>query len=137
MELNFIVNPYREYKDKFIMGSVEDIMQALDDHQLKIQSMLGSRYVGEIRESVEIWEKKLLLISEIIDEWLTCQRQWMYLENIFTAEDIQKQLPQETTKFIMVDKFWKDVMGKTNKRPLVYDCCANEELLRKFQKNNK
>jgi dynein heavy chain len=50
----------------------------------------------------------------------------MYLENIFTAEDIQKQLPQETTKFIMVDKFWKDVMGKTNKRPLVIDCCANE-----------
>lgn len=136
-ELNFIVNPYREYKDKFIMGSVEDVMQALDDHQLKIQSMLGSRYVGEIRESVEVWEKKLLLISEIIDEWLTCQRQWMYLENIFTAEDIQKQLPQETTKFIMVDKFWKDVMGKTNKRPLVYDCCVSEELLRKFQKNNK
>lgn len=61
----------------------------------------------------------------------------MYLENIFTAEDIQKQLPQETTKFIMVDKFWKDVMGKTNKRPLVIDCCANEQLLRKFQKNNK
>lgn len=38
--------PYREYKDKFIMGTVEDVMQALDDHQLKIQSMLGSRYVG-------------------------------------------------------------------------------------------
>ena len=36
-----------------------------------------------------------------------------------------------------VDKFWKDVMGKTNKRPLVVECCASEELLRKFQKNNK
>lgn len=28
-------------------------MQALDDHQLKIQSMMGSRYVAEIREEVE------------------------------------------------------------------------------------
>lgn len=54
---------------------------------------MGSRYVAEIREEVEKLEKKLMLISEIIDEWLTCQRQWMYLENIFSAEDIQKQLP--------------------------------------------
>lgn len=68
-------------------------MQTLDDHQLKIQSMMGSRFIVEIREKVEIIEKRLLLISEIIDEWLTCQRQWMYLENIFSAEDIQKQLP--------------------------------------------
>jgi dynein heavy chain, axonemal len=65
--LNFIVNNYREAKDKFIIGSVEEIMQTLDDHQLKIQSMMGSRYVAEIRESVEIIEKRLLLISEIID----------------------------------------------------------------------
>ena len=50
--LNFLVNSYRDYKDKFIIGSVEEIMQALDDHQLKVQSMLGSRYVGEIRASV-------------------------------------------------------------------------------------
>ena len=45
------------------MGSVEEIMQTLDDHQLKIQSMMGSRYVAEIRETVEIIEKRLLLIS--------------------------------------------------------------------------
>ena len=94
MELNFLVNNYRDDKNKFIIGSVEEIMQALDDHQLKVQSMMGSRYVGEIRGSVEVWEKKLLLISEIIDEWLSCQKQWMYLENIFNADDIQKQLPQ-------------------------------------------
>jgi len=30
----------------------------------------------------------LVLISDIIDEWLSCQRQWMYLENIFNADDI-------------------------------------------------
>lgn len=26
---------------------------------------------------------------------------------------------------------------KTFKRPLVYDCCSSEELLKKFQKNNR
>lgn len=31
-ELAFIVMPYRDYKDKFILGTVEDIIAALDDH---------------------------------------------------------------------------------------------------------
>lgn len=61
----------------------------------------------------------------------------MYLENIFSADDIQKQLPAETNKFMAVDKFWRDIMLKTNKRPLVQDCCNSEELLKKFQVNNK
>lgn len=50
--------------------------------------MLGTRFVAEIRPVVEEWERKLVLISDIIDEWLACQRQWMYLENIFNADDI-------------------------------------------------
>lgn len=81
--------------------------------------MLGTRFVQEIRPSVEEWEKKLVLISDIIDEWLTCQRNWMYLENIFNAPDIQKQLPVETAKFQQVDKFFRDIMVKTNKHPIV------------------
>jgi len=31
-QLIFIVNHYREAKDKFIIGSLEDITAALDDH---------------------------------------------------------------------------------------------------------
>jgi len=33
--------------------------------------MLGTRYVQAIRAKVEEWEKKLVLISDILDEWLT------------------------------------------------------------------
>ena len=84
------------------MAGIDDIITILDEHQMNIQTMLGTRFVADIREKVEKWEKKLVLISEIIEEWLSCQRQWMYLENIFNAEDIQKQLPQETSKFFQV-----------------------------------
>lgn len=43
--------------------------------------------------TLQHWEKKLSLLSETLDEWITTQRNWMYLETIFCAEDIQKQLP--------------------------------------------
>jgi dynein heavy chain len=58
--------------------------------------MLGSRYIQAVRDDVEIWDGKLNLVSEILDEWLNCQRNWMYLETIFSAPDIQKQMPAES-----------------------------------------
>ena len=136
-ELAFVVTSYREQKDKFIIQGVDEVISHLDDHLVSIQTMLGTRYVSEIRADVEAWQVKLVLISDIIDEWLTCQRQWMYLENIFNAEDIQKQLPSETADFIKVDKFWKETMLKANKRPIVQDNCNTDELLKKFQDSNK
>jgi len=36
--------------------------------------MLGSRYVVGIRDTVEEWDKKLKLIQDVIDEWLSCQK---------------------------------------------------------------
>ncbi len=38
-ELAFVVQPYRDTKDRYIIGTVEEIMAALDDHQLNVQTM--------------------------------------------------------------------------------------------------
>ena len=61
----------------------------------------------------------------------------MYLENIFNAEDIIKQLPQEAKLFQQVDKFWKDIMIRAKKNPLILDCCASDALLTRFQGANR
>ena len=61
----------------------------------------------------------------------------MYLENIFSAEDIQKQLPNESKLFQKVDRFWKDTMAKTHRNPSILETCASDGLLRRFQSNNK
>lgn len=35
-EMNFIVLNYKEQKDKFILGAVDEIIQTLDDHQVSV-----------------------------------------------------------------------------------------------------
>jgi len=32
---------------------------------------MGSKFVAEIRDQVEYWEKKLAYVSDVIDEWLS------------------------------------------------------------------
>ena len=57
------------------------------------------------------------LYMYIQDEWLECQRNWLYLESIFSAPDIQRQLPNEAKMFIQVDKSWKEIMRYVQKFP--------------------
>jgi dynein heavy chain len=135
-DTTFVVKNYRDTKDRFFITEIDDMITQLEDHQMSVQTMMGSKHVVEIRDIVEEWEKRLGYISDVVDEWLVFQRTWMYLENIFNSEDIQKQLPAESKQFMQVDKFWKDHMQRTKKNPLITDVCSSEALLGRFQSNN-
>lgn len=98
-EINFTVVGYRDQKERYIIADIEDLITALEDDTMTVSTMMGSKFVVEIKTSVETMERKLIYLSELIDEWLKFQKQWMYLENIFNAEDIIKQLPNEAKSF--------------------------------------
>ena len=134
---NFMVNNHREQADVFILGSLEEVTLQLEDSQVALQTILASRFVGGIRDEVEEWEKKLSLLSEMLDEWLTCQRSWMYLENIFSADDIQKQLPAEAQRFMKINKFFMDRMRKCSENPNVIFQITTPNLLDTFLDANK
>ena len=138
----FTVMNHREQHNLFILGSLEEIFVLLEDNQVTLQTMLGSRFIKDIQDAVEEWAKKLATLSETLDEWVACQRTWMYLENIFGAEDIQKQLPAESQKFLVVDRSWKAIMNRTNVDPHVLltlqplDPASETPLLTTFVLNN-
>jgi dynein heavy chain len=111
--LEFEVMNYKDRNDTFILGGIEPVMEALDDGLVTLNTILGSRFCAPIRHEVTRWQKKLVLLSDTLDEWLLCQKQWMYLETIFSAADIQRQLPGESKRFFDVDKSFRQIMGET------------------------
>ncbi|NWX90356.1 DYH10 protein, partial [Nothoprocta pentlandii] len=108
----------------FILGSVDEIIQILDDNTVNLQSISGSRFVGPFLSTVHHWEKTLSLIGEVIEVWMVVQRKWMYLESIFIGGDIRSQLPDEAKKFDSIDAmFKKAIMDETVKEPIIKKCC--------------
>jgi dynein heavy chain, axonemal len=116
-KLEFEVKPYKDTRDYFILGGLDEIQAALDESLVQVNTILGSRYCGPIREEVNHYQKQLLLLSDTLDAWLMVQKNWMYLETIFAAPDIQRQLPQEAALFKNVDKSWQNIMAKVNGYP--------------------
>jgi dynein heavy chain len=73
------------------------------------------------------------LFNETLDEWMLCQRNWLYLESIFSATDIQRQMPAEYKVFASVDKSWRDLMRKTKDLPNAFRACTENGVLEILQ----
>lgn len=133
--ISFLVHKHTKGNEDrgFIIGATDDIMQILEDNSMNLQSMAGSQFVGPFLPQVQKWEKSLANIGEVIDEWLSVQRKWLYLEGIFVGGDIRAQLPDEARKFDDIDKSFRKIMLETAKRPNVLECCSVVGRLEEFQ----
>jgi hypothetical protein len=60
-----------------------------------------------------------LQVSEVLEQWLALQRQWMYLEPVFSSPDILQQLPLEGKRFAAVDRSWRKTLDAAKKAPNV------------------
>mgnify|MGYP001297544566 FL=1 len=128
----------RPYKDEMlVIGDVDEVQDLLDQSLANIINVLGSRYLKREREHATKLLKDLQLIQDTLDEWLTCQKNWMYLENIFRASDIKGALKKEAAQFDTIDKFFKKQMNNAARARLVQRTMAYPEVLKKFKEANE
>ena len=109
----------KEWKGSAILDgeAVEILQTTLDDHIIKTQTMRGSPYIEPFKEKIFDWEDTLMLTQENLTVWLEVQSTWVYLEPIFSSEDIMKQMPAESTMFRDVDKKWRNLMRQVKEDP--------------------
>ncbi|CCI46649.1 unnamed protein product [Albugo candida] len=121
----------------FVLQGIDEIITLLIDHLLKTQSLRSSLYIHHIEKDCKSWEKKLQYAQQVLDEWMQCQRTWLYLESIFSSEDIMRQMPTESRRFATVDAFWRKVMEEAVTDSNFMNLIAMEKLLTKFEKANE
>ena len=119
-----------------ILADVDTYIALLDEQVTLTQAMTFSAFKGPFAERIDSWNEALQNTSEVIDEWLKVQRNWMYLQPIFESPDINKQLPTEGKRFTAVDKHWRSMMKAAQKKPKAIEFCNDAKLLAKLQESN-
>ncbi|KAK2851543.1 hypothetical protein Q5P01_007819 [Channa striata] len=133
--VSFHHQPYRE-TGVSILTSLDEIQTMLDDQIVKTQTMRGSPFIKPFETEIKLWEERLLRIQDTIDEWLKVQAQWLYLEPIFSSQDILQQIPEEGRLFQTVDKTWKEIMRHCVKDCQILPATSLPGLLEKLQNSN-
>lgn len=100
----------------------EDLFNKCTEHLNSLSAMKLSPYYRVFEEDASSWEEKLNRIHVLFDVWIDVQRQWVYLEGIFSGSaDIKHLLPVENSRFQNINSEFLSVMKKVYKSPFVLD----------------
>ncbi|XP_049878805.1 dynein axonemal heavy chain 1-like [Pectinophora gossypiella] len=122
------LTPYKQ-TGTYIMKIADETLQLLDEHFLQTQQLGFSPFKAAFELRIQEWDDKLRLTQKVVDEWIECQKEWMYLEPIFTSEDISRQLPNEAKKYNNMERIWRRIMGTAASCNKIMVICPDSRLL--------
>jgi dynein heavy chain len=105
----------------FVLKGVDETQQILDDQLNILLMMKASPHIKPVLAKATVVETKIILIQDTLDGWIKTQRGWMYLEPIFSSEDIKQKMQVEKAKFDIVDKNWRSTMEFFSKEPNLWE----------------
>ena len=100
----------------------DELFSRCSENLNSLQAMRHSPYYKGFNEEASSWEDKLNRVHVLFDVWIDVQRQWVYLEGVFTGNaDIKHLLPIESSRFQNINSEFFAVMKKVYKSPFVLD----------------
>jgi dynein heavy chain len=112
----------------FLIKLSEELIEALEAHQLELQTMIGmGKFVEFFKDRVLLWQGIMGNVEDVLKVWVNVARSWAALESIFLASaDIRSQLPDDTKRFEGIDSEFKELMKDAITVPNCVEVCRVE-----------
>ena len=132
LEFQFV--QHKQTDIQMIKLSEEDF-ETLEDHQVQVQNMMGSRYLSTFEKQVTSWQKNLSSVADVVQIMAEIQRTWAYLETLFIGSDeVKKELPEDAVRFAKIDVDVKEILADIYSIKNSVKACEKEGLYKQLER---
>ena len=105
----------------------EDDVEVLENDQMAVQAMVGSRYRASFEEEITGWQTKLTAVADVVGLLGDVGRIWKYLAPLFLhSAEVKTALPDAATQFGAIDTVVRQVFAQAVKDEWVVAACNRD-----------
>lgn len=113
---------YFTFNGNMLVKNFPGLIEEVSNNLLSLSSMRNSIHFKVFEQDILQWETNLSKLHQILDLWVTVQRQFMDLDGIFNLKsEVRKLLPQESLKFHGISNEFLSLLKKIYKNNLVIE----------------
>lgn len=124
------------YQNKcFLIKGWDELFSQCTEHTNSLNAMSNSPYFKVFEDDARSWEDKLVRVHNLFNLWIDVQRQWVYLEGIFSGSaDIKHLLPMESQKFQTINTEFYNILKGVKKAPFVLEVLSITDVQKRMEK---
>lgn len=112
----------------------DEEFEQLEEQQVAVNQMFSSRFLSTFEDQCVYWQTHLAGVSEVVTMLQEVQRSWTFLENLFIySEEVKKELPKESQKFIGLDKEVKQILSEGKSVMKCIKFCNENNILKRLE----